>query len=259
MNTADLAMSRFEHTTARWGRATMGAVLMVSLAAPLILLAVGDFDITFSQLLTAYLAVAAVYLVLAMVEPITYFPILGQAAMYQAFMIGNIANKLLPAAIVAQNRLNVRPGSRKGDLVAVMAICGAAVVHIVSLLLFVGVLGTWLLSVVPEPVIEIAQLYILPAILGAVVVQAVVTVRQARSTGFALVMSLLVILVLVPLAPAIGPFGIALAVLLTVLASWFFRGPAGPHEEDGDAAGDRPVVPGAAESAESGEHRPPRS
>lgn len=231
MSTADQSMLRFETTTARWGRITMGAGLIVSLAAPILLLSLGDFSITPSQLVTAYLAVAAVFLAFAIIEPITYFPILGQAAMYQAFMIGNISNKLLPAAVVAQNRIDVRPGSRHGDLAAVAAICGAAAVHIVSLLLFVGLFGTWLLGVIPESVMEVTQLYILPSILGAVVVQAVVTVRQARSTAFALLISCLIILVVVPLAPVIGPYGVAITVLLTVLASWFFRGRASAPED----------------------------
>ncbi|MDS2172145.1 hypothetical protein Q7C18_05495 [Nesterenkonia sp. CL21] len=232
MSTADQSMLHFERTTARWGRLTMGAGLVVSLAAPMLLLSLGDFSITGGQLMTAYLAVAAVFLAFAIIEPITYFPILGQAAMYQAFMIGNISNKLLPAAVVAQNRIDVRPGSRHGDLAAVAAICGAASVHIVSLLLFVGLFGTWLLRVIPESVMEVTQLYILPSILGAVVVQAVVTVRQARSTAFALIIACLVILVAVPLAPAIGPYGVAITVLLTVVASWVFRGTA-PAQEDG--------------------------
>lgn len=220
---AQQAMGAFENTTARWGRITMSLVLSFSLAAPISLLAFGDFGVTFNQLLTAYLAVAAVYLVLAIVEPITYFPILGQAGMYQAFLIGNIANKLLPAAIVAQNRVQVKPGTKQGDLVSVMAICGAAVVHVVSLLVFVGLFGTWLLSVVPHEMTEVAQNYILPAILGAVIVQALVTVKQLRSAVFATAASVLVIFVLLPLMPVVESFTIAIAVLVTVLASWFLR------------------------------------
>lgn len=223
VSTAEQAMGRFEHTTARWGRITMSIGLVLSLAAPFSLLVFGNFQVTASQLITAYLAVAAVYLVLAIVEPITYFPILGQASMYQAFLIGNIANKLLPAAIVAQNRLEATPGTRRGDLIAVMAISGAAIVHIVSLTVFVGFLGTWMLTVVPDSITEVAQIYILPSILGAVVVQAIITVRQVRTTIFALVASLFVVFLLLPLVPAIGAFDVAIVVLLTILASWFFR------------------------------------
>jgi|GEM_PF-529449 len=230
VSAAEQAMGAFEHTTARWGRITMIAGLVVSLAAPFSLLILGNFNVTVGQLITAYLAVAAVYLVLAVVEPITYFPVLGQASMYQAFLIGNIANKLLPAAIVAQSRVGATPGTRRGDLISVMAICGAAIVHVVSLLIFVGLLGTWLLTTVPDSITEVAQIYILPSILGAVVVQAIVTVKQIRTTVFALLASLLVVFVLLPLIPAIGAFDIAIAVLLTILASWFFRNKAKDDE-----------------------------
>lgn len=236
--TADLAMDGFERTTARWGRLTMSATLIICIIAPMGLVLFGDFGITFNHLLTAYLAVAAVYLVIAVVEPVTYFPVLGQAGMYQAFMIGNIANKLLPAAIIAQNRMGVKPGSRQGDLVSVMAICGAAVVHVLSLLIFVGIFGTWLLSVIPENITEVAQEYILPSILGAILVQAAVTVKQPRSTLFALAAGALVIFVIMPLFPALGAFSTALAVLLTVLSSWYLRNKnqpvQGEHPADDD-------------------------
>lgn len=225
--TADTAMNGFEKTTARWGRITMAATLLVSWIAPLGLIWMTDFDISFTMVLTAYLAVAAVYLILAVVEPVSFFPVLGQAGMYQAFMIGNIANKLVPAAVVAQSRVGVKPGSRQGDLVSVMAICGAAIVHVTSLLLFVGILGTWVLRQVPEEITEVAQTYILPAILGAVFVQAAATVKQIRPTIFAILSSLLVLFVILPIFPALGAFNIALAVLVTILASWFLRGTNG--------------------------------
>ncbi len=238
--TADLAMDGFERTTARWGRITMAATLLISWIAPIGLIWMTDFDIGVGTILTAYAAVAAVYLIFALVEPLSFFPVLGQAGMYQAFLIGNIANKLVPAAVVAQSRIGVKPGSRQGDLVSVMAICGAAIVHVTSLLLFVGILGTWLLSIVPEHVTEVVQTYILPSIMGAVLVQAIATVKQVRPAIFALLAAVLVIFVVLPLFPALGAFNIALAVLLTILASWFFRkkdepAPAPATDEGGPA------------------------
>lgn len=41
-------------------------------------------------------------------------------------MIGNISNKLVPAAIVAQSSIGAKAGTKRGDLAAVMAIGGAA-------------------------------------------------------------------------------------------------------------------------------------
>jgi hypothetical protein len=216
-------MDAFERTTSRWGPITMLAGLILSLLGPLYLVFFADLGVSLAQVLTAYAAVAATFLIFAIVEPLTYFPILGQAAMYQAFMIGNISNKLLPAAIVAQDSIGVRPGTKKADLASVMAICGAAMVHLTSLLLFVGLLGTWLLKMVPPSLMEVARLYILPAILGAVLVQAITTVKQPRITGIALAIALAMAVVVVPAVPTLGGFSTALAVVLTITLSWVLR------------------------------------
>lgn len=237
--TAEQGMSAFERTTSRWGRITMATGLLLSLAGPAYLVFMLDLGVTMEQILGAYAAVAATFLLFALIEPVTYFPILGQAAMYQAFMIGNIANKLLPAAVIAQNTIGVKPGSRKGDLAAVMAICGAALVHLSSLLIFVGLLGTWLLSVIPAPVTEVARLYVLPAILGAVLVQSIATVKQARTTVIAIVVSLILLFGVLALIPALASYGVALAVLGTVVAGWVFRSKRDGQADElpaGDAA-----------------------
>jgi hypothetical protein len=221
--TAVTGMDAFDRTTSHWGRITMLVGLVLSLTAPLYLVFFADLGVTLTHVLAAYAAVAATFLVFAVVEPLTYFPILGPAAMYQAFMIGNISNKLLPAAIVAQDSIGVRPGTKKADLASVMAICGAAMVHLTSLLLFVGVLGTWLLSHVPPAVMEVARLYILPAIAGAVLVQAIATVRQPRTTFIAVGVALILMFVVVPLVPMLGMYATAVAVALTIALSWILR------------------------------------
>ncbi|MDR2254821.1 MAG: hypothetical protein LBE25_02260 [Arthrobacter sp.] len=239
---ADASMAGFEATTSRWGRITMLVALLLSLCGPAYLVFFGNLDVTVQQILTAYAAVAGTFLIFALVEPVTYFPILGQAAMYQAFMIGNISNKLLPAAIVAQDRIGVRPGTRKGDLAAVMAICGAAMVHLTSLLIFVGILGTWLLSLIPAEITIVARSYILPAILGAVLVQAIATVKQVRTTVVALAVGGLLVLVCVWVKP-LAPYATALGVLFTIVIAWFARNrnqvlPARPAA---DSEPDQPV------------------
>lgn len=221
---ADAAYARYDSVTSRWGRLTMLACLVLSLAGPLYLVFGTDLDITGSELLTAFAAVAAVFGVIWVVEVITYYPVLGPAATYQAFMIGNIANKLLPAAIVAQSTIDAKPGTRRAELAAVMAICGAAIVHIVSLLVFVGFLGTWLVSLMPESVIEVARLYIFPAIIGAVIVQLALYVHSVRILVLALAAAAVVQLVLVPvMGEMFGNFATAIVVMLTVALAWFLR------------------------------------
>ena len=213
--TSATAYAVYDRTTSRWGRLTMILGLLFSYAGPVYLLLFSGLEIPLSDVVTAFLAVAAVFAILAVVEPITYYPVLGPAAMYQAFMIGNIANKLLPSAIVAQAAIGAKPGTRR-----------AAVVHIVSLLLFVGILGTWLVSVVPEPVVEVARLYIFPAIIGAVIVQLAAYVKQPRILLIALAVGAVVQLLLVPvLGATFRNFATAVVVLATMVLAWVLRDP----------------------------------
>ena len=167
---AAAGMAEFDRTTSRWGRITMICGLILSLAGPFYLVFFADLGVTVTQLSTAFLAVAATFFIIWIIEPLTYFPILGSASMYQAFMIGNISNKLLPAALMAQSRIGAKPGTHRGSLSALMAICGAAAVHLASLLVFVGILGTWLISIIPVEVIGVIRLYVFPAVIGAVIV-----------------------------------------------------------------------------------------
>jgi hypothetical protein len=219
----DQAMTEFDRTTSRWGRATMIAGLLVSVAGPLYLVFAGGLDIAPAQLWIAFAAVAATFGIIWIVEPLTYYPILGPAAMYQAFMIGNISNKLLPAALIAQTNIGAKPGTKRGDLAAVMAICGAAAVHLTSLLVFVGLLGTWLISVIPEDLIAVARLYVLPAVMGAVIVQAIVSMKQLRPTLIAFGVVLVVQFVLLPLVPGLTMMSTALSVIGTIFIAWFAR------------------------------------
>ncbi|MCG2620899.1 hypothetical protein LVY72_03105 [Arthrobacter sp. I2-34] len=216
-------LAEFDRTTSRWGRLTMLAGLLISLAGPIYLVFFTGLEISAGQLWTAFAAVAAVFAVIWVVEPATYFPILGPAAMYQAFMIGNISSKLLPAALVAQNRIGAKPGTRRGDFAAVAAICGAAAVHLVSLAIFVGFLGTWLISIIPAGLIDVARLYILPAVMGAVIVQSIVTIKQPRVTIIAAAVAVLIQFVVLPVAPGIAFVTTGIAVAATILASWLAR------------------------------------
>ena len=220
---AQASLQEFDRTTSRWGQITMIAALLLSLAGPFYLVFFADLGVTGTMVWTAALAVGAAFFVLWFVEPITYYPVLGPAAMYQAFMIGNIANKLLPSAMVAQATIGAKPGTKKADFSALMAICGAAMVHVFSMLVFVGLLGTWLLTLIPVEVMDVARLYIFPSIIGAVLVQLVVSAKQPRVTIIAVGVALLVVFVLVPMFPAIAKLATGITVVATAALAWFAR------------------------------------
>jgi hypothetical protein len=216
-------LAQFDRTTSIWGPITLGLGFLISLGAALFAAFGTGLGITGGELWTAVGLVVATFGVIAVIEPISYYPVLGRSAMYQAFMIGNIANKLLPSALVAQADLDEKPGTRRAELIAGAAIIGAAFIHIVTLVILVGVLGTWLVGVLPPGLVAVARLYILPAVFGAVTVQAVVTMKNMRITIVAAVVAALITYVLIPLVPALSFYGTLLAVAATIIVAWFAR------------------------------------
>lgn len=225
--TKDFQIAQFDRTTARWGPATMAIGLVFSLAGPAYLVFFTNLEVPLADIVTAFTAVALTFGVVWVTEPLTYYPMLGPASMYQAFMIGNISNKLLPAAITAQDTVGVEPGSKRAEITSVMAICGAAVVHLVSLLIFVGILGNWLISLMPEEILTIVSLYTLPTIMGAVSVQALLTAKDIRSSLIALAVAAACCLLLVPYLAGISEIftllATPLAVILACLAVWLLK------------------------------------
>lgn len=221
------SLEAFERTTSRWGAITLALGFVISMALPLYLVIATDIDLQFSHVIKAYLAVAAVFGVFWIVEPVSYYPILGPAGMYQAFLIGNIVNKLVPSAMVAQETLGVQPGTPKGNYTATLAICGAAFIHVFTMVLLVGWLGTWIVNTVPETIVTTVKIYVFPAILGPIIMQLILT-NKRNAVIIAAVVSAVVVFVLVPLVPALAPVQVAVAVLLSVVGCWLARNKMNP-------------------------------
>jgi hypothetical protein len=120
-------------------------------------------------LLTAFIAVASSFAVLWIVEPISYFPVLGTVGTYMAFLSGNISNMRVPCASMAQNAACVEPGTEKGSIVATIGMAVSIVIN-VSVLTIGAILGSKVLSMLPASVTS-ALGYLLPALFGALLVQ----------------------------------------------------------------------------------------
>jgi len=101
------------------------------------------------------------------IEPISYYPTLGDAATYMSFLAGNISNMRLPCAAVAQEVAGVEEGSRKGELVATVGIGISVWLSIIAVL--IGAVATGLIvKVFPEWWQVAFKTYLLPAVFGAV-------------------------------------------------------------------------------------------
>ena len=122
-----------------------------------------------AALLTAFASGASAFGVLWFVEPISYFPVVGTAGTYMAFLSGNISNMRIPCASMAQVAAEVEPGTEKGSIIATLGMAVSIIIN-VSVLTIGAILGTSVLAMLPDTV-KAALNYLLPALFGALMVQ----------------------------------------------------------------------------------------
>lgn len=153
----------------RIGKFTGYVGVMLSFAPALLLAIVYGLLPKPVALLTAVISGTSAFGVLWFVEPISYFPVVGTAGTYMAFLSGNISNMRIPCASMAQVAAGVEPGTEKGSIIATLGMAVSIVIN-VSVLTIGAILGTSVLSMLPKTVIS-ALGYMLPALFGALLVQ----------------------------------------------------------------------------------------
>ena len=167
-----------------------------------------------AALLTAFIAAASAFGFLWIVEPISYFTVLGPIGTYMAFLSGNISNMRVPCASMAQISAEVEPGTEKGQIISVIGMATSIVIN-VSVLTIGVILGSKVLSALPAGITE-ALNYLLPALFGALLMQ-----FGIKKLGFASGMLMFAILIYVAIKAGIFAWLPGASNYLGTLASVF--------------------------------------
>lgn len=176
----------------RWGRITGLLGVILSFGPVLVLTVKYGLIPPTSAIVTAFIAMASAVGVNWVVEPISYFPVIGLAGTYMAFISGNISNLRIPAAAVAQSVAEVEPGTEEGNVISTLGMSTSVFVNIIVLTL--GVLaGTSILGRLPESVVDAFD-YLLPALFGAIFVQ--FAMKKMKLAPVALILALSLTLML---------------------------------------------------------------
>jgi hypothetical protein len=197
----------------RVGRATLLIAMGLCLLPALYLsFGLGAFPGT-GVILGAFLAVAAFAGIVWIVEPVSYFPVLGVCGSYMSFLSGNIGNMRLPVVISCQTAIDAEQGSKKAEVAAVVGIAISVIVNLAFLLVLV-VAGKALIDAMPGPMAVALKEYTFPALYGAVLVM---FVMNARTRAIALAGVL--VAVAVALAPISAVFATTAAGVLGIVVS----------------------------------------
>ncbi|RID90461.1 hypothetical protein D2N39_18100 [Gemmobacter lutimaris] len=204
----------------RIGRLTLAVAMVLCLMPALYLsFVLGAFP-GIGPILTGFLAIATIAGIMWVVEPVSYFPVLGVCGTYISFLSGNIGNMRMPVVISCQSAIAAEAGTRKAEVAAVLGIVVSVLVNLVFLIALV-LIGGALIAILPPPMADAIKAYTLPALYGAVGVMFYNSAtRRNAMTGIAA--GLAIFLSPIPEIYSSAAAGI-LAIVLAVALNWGTR------------------------------------
>ncbi len=162
--------------------------------------------------LKGLLGVLPIYWTIAVIEVITYVPMLGTGGSYLGFYTGNLTSLKVPCALNAMQGAKVEPGTEEGEVISTIAIGVSALVT--TAVIAIGVLAlSSIKDVIESPVLQPCFDNILPALFGPL---AVVYVAKDWKVAITPLVFMIVLFVCVPsLASSVGvlvPVGALIAI-----------------------------------------------
>lgn len=132
-------MKDYKDRVHTWGKIWSLSALAVLFSVPLIFSLYYNVFPQFNLLLKALSAVIPIYWGTAVVEVLTYTPMLGAGGTYLSFVSGNIANLKMPCAMNAMDRAKVNASSEEGEVISTIAIGASAITT--TVVIAVGVIA----------------------------------------------------------------------------------------------------------------------
>jgi len=170
----------------RWGKITMLLGIVTCFLPAVVISFVYGYMPPISVIIAGTIAQISVSGAFYIVEPISYFPILGIPGTYLTFLSGNTSNMRVPCSSVAQEAAGVEMGTEKGSIISTIGIAVSILVNI-AVLTIGAIFGSMLLSLLPES-LKAALNFMLPALFGAVFGQ--FAVSRPKLAGVAAVIAL---------------------------------------------------------------------
>ena len=179
-----------------WGRVSCVVSLVFMLGIPLAITLRLDAWPPLAGLLKGLAGVLPSFWTVAVIETLSYGPVIGSGGAYLSFVTGNITNLKLPCAIAALKSAGVRGTSEEGEVISTIAVASSAITT--TVLIAAGVLlFTPLLPLIAAENSPAAPAFrqVLPALFGALLAG---YLRQHWRVAFAPVLAGVIVLIFAP-------------------------------------------------------------
>ena len=191
----------------KWGTIWNLSVMVILLLFPIVVGVIFKAMPDFKGLGLGLIATAPMYWAVAIVETVTYVPMLGAGGSYLSFVTGNISNLKLPCALNSLEQAGVKANSEEGEIISTISIAVSSIVTTVIIILGV-VLIIPLTPILSSPVLEPAFAQLIPALFGGL---GVVFISKNYKIAIIPISLMLILFILVPALNA-GTVGIMVPV-----------------------------------------------
>ena len=195
-----------------YGRIWMVLALLMMLMVPVSICIYYDAWPTFGVVLKGLMGVAPIFWTVAVIEVVTFTPMLGSGGAYLGFVTGNLTNLKVPCALYAMENAKVKQGTLEGEVISTIAIAVSSIVT--TLIIALGILMLAPLTpMLNSELLKPAFDNILPALFGGL---AVVYVSKNWKIAFAPLVFMITLFIVIPsLASSVSvlvPIGAAIAI-----------------------------------------------
>ncbi|MCB7305105.1 hypothetical protein NE683_15320 [Bariatricus massiliensis] len=161
--------SEYDKKIHKFGLISSIIIILTLACVPLAIQLVSGVTPDVGKVLGAMSGALVVFGPVAIIEFLSYTPILGAGGMYQTCITGNTMNMKLPAAQSGQKLAQVEPGSKEADVVSVISIGVSSLVTMT--IIFLGMLlAAQLMPILTSKTMAPAFNNLMPAIMGALLV-----------------------------------------------------------------------------------------
>lgn len=149
------------------GRIWMLGALILFVSLPLSISIFTGIWPTFSNFLPGFIATAVIFWPVTTIEVFTFTPMLGSGSSYLAFVTGNLTSLKVPAALNAQDALNVEKGTDEGDVLATIAVASSSIATTIIIIIGIALIIP-LAPILESDVLKPAFDNVIPALFGAI-------------------------------------------------------------------------------------------
>ena len=160
--------NKYIEKTHTYGRLWMFVTLLVFLSVPTMICAHLGVKPELAKIAKGLATVALVFYPTAVIEVITYTPLLGTGGTYLGFVTGNITNLKMPVALSSMESAKVDANSDEGEVISTISIAVSSIVTTAIIAIFVLLFRPILSGITGEgSVLAPAFQQVTPALFGA--------------------------------------------------------------------------------------------